>query len=89
MLASSVEKPLIVESRTLKNLGSLKPVNDATVCLQMSVLSSRPTFILASLDGSSDSLARVQVKYLNDFEACDVCHRTSHDIMDCEHMTNI
>lgn len=48
----------------------------------MSVLSSRPTTVLASLDYSTVSVGRVQVVYLTDFEACDSCHRITHNLVE-------
>lgn len=47
---------------------------------------SRPTFIFTSLDRSSAFIARVQILYYIDVEPCEICYKTSHDVLDCEHM---
>lgn len=45
MLANSVGKPLKLEPKILENINLLKPVRDATICLEMSILNSRPNLL--------------------------------------------
>lgn len=52
----------------------------------MSVVKSTPMCILASLDGTANSMACVQVVYLNNFKACDVCHKVTNVTTDCEQL---
>ncbi|KAK1363841.1 hypothetical protein POM88_039402 [Heracleum sosnowskyi] len=55
MLASVLGTPQGFDHRTLENLGTLSTITDV-VCVKMSVLSSRPTSLLASLDSRNESL---------------------------------
>lgn len=56
------------------------------IYVEMSIVNSNPTCILASLDGTANSVACVQVAYLNNFKACVVCHKVTHGTADCEQL---
>lgn len=87
MLASSLGLPLCVDSVTIENIKGLKPVEQATVCVDISVLHTMPNVILASLNGFTTSLARVYVQYLSQTDACSACHGLFHDAVDCERLS--
>lgn len=79
MLASSVGKPLKLETTRIENINFLKPVREATTCVEISMLNSRPNLILGSPDALSTFLSRVQIQYLTVFKACDMCHQLFYD----------
>lgn len=89
LLVSSVGNHLKLAPATCDNTERLKPVRAATIWVEMSVMSSRPSLILDSLDGASNSLARVQVLYLTDIEACMACHCLFHEAAGCELLSPI
>lgn len=64
---------VLLDSQTLNAAIEMSPSICTTVCVEMSTLSSRPTFVLASIDQFDDSVSRVLIV----FEACDICNKTS------------
>lgn len=76
LLVSALGNPLGFDRRMLENLEANTPISDALVCIEMSVVSSRPSVIFASLDRTHSSTTRVLVSYLTTFKACECCHVT-------------
>ncbi|KAL8127737.1 hypothetical protein AgCh_014602 [Apium graveolens] len=87
-LASVVGKPVRFDEITMKAVHDCSPAFHATILVEISTMNFLPNVIIACLDENASAVARVQVLYLNTLEPCKVCHKFSHDTMNCRHLVD-